>query len=124
MEVKGFQCKIGTTTINHVIDYEPDTSYMDQDGFEERKEQYHNDVFSLMGIKVETEILTSLDNGKNWLINHISSGGLWGIESDSGVEYLKSVALEEMSELRTTLTGMGFSETEIKRSFDNAVTKG
>jgi hypothetical protein len=123
MTVKGFQCKIGTTTINHLLDYDPNISYLDQDGFEERKEQYHNDVFSLMGINVETEIHTSLDNGKNWLINHISSGGLWGIESDSGEEYLKNVAIEEMSELRTTLAGMGFSETAIKRSFDNAVTK-
>lgn len=123
MTVKGFQCKIGTTTINHLLDYDPDISYLDQDGFEGRKEQYHNDVFSLMGIKVETEILTSLDNGKNWLINHISSGGLWGIESDSGEEYLKNVTIEELSELRTTLVGMGFPETAIKRSFDNAVTK-
>lgn len=121
--IKGFQCKIGTTTINHIVDDDPGTSYMDQEGFEELKEKYRNEEFCFIGIKVTTEILTSLDYGKNWLINHITSGGLWGIESNSDDAYKKEVALEEMAELRTTLVGMGFSETEIKKSFDSSVVK-
>lgn len=121
--IKGFQCKIGTTTINHIVDEDPDTSYMDQEGFEELKEKYQNEEFYFIGIRVTTEILTSLDSGKNWLIDHITSGGLWGIESNSDDSYKKEVALEEMAELRTTLAGMGFSETEIKKSFDSAVVK-
>jgi len=41
----------------------------------------------------------------------LRSGGLWGIESDSGEEYLKSVEAEQIAELKTILSELHI-ETE------------
>jgi hypothetical protein len=38
----------------------------------------------------------------------LTSGGLWGIESDSSNEYLKEVEAEELADLRGTLIEAGF----------------
>ena len=37
----------------------------------------------------------------------VRSGGLWGIESDSGRQYLMEVAVEEYDQLERELAGMG-----------------
>jgi hypothetical protein len=71
-------------------------------------------------VRVQAEINTS-PNGTDWLINRVSSGGLWGIESDSDKSYLATVAKEELSELKSTLSELGFSETEIETAFKTVV---
>jgi hypothetical protein len=105
---KNVELKIGKTTINHIVDDCPEVSFMDS----ERLKEYDAGQFCFIGIKVSTEILTSLNEGKDWLINTITSGGLWGIESDSDSTYLKEVEQEEMIELEKTLNGLGFSDSE------------
>lgn len=105
--------KVGKTTINHIFDDDPDYSYLEQPEFKERFEQYKNDEFCFIGIRVKTQILTSYDKN-SWLINEIQSGGLWGTESDSGDEYFKEIAEEEKEEVKTILLSMGFNEEEIE----------
>jgi len=108
--------KIGITKIKRIVDEDPEISWMDG----KRLKEYDNGEFCFIGIEVETEILTSHDKGKTFLINHISSGGLWGIESDSEDDYFKEVVAEEMSELKKILQSMGFKLREIKASFEAA----
>jgi hypothetical protein len=77
----------------------PDTSYLEQEGFEERRADYMNDVFTFVGLRAQAEVLTP----STGLVTVHSSGGLWGIESDSGHDYLHEVAREELAQLREEL---------------------
>ena len=114
--------RITKITIRQLYDQDPDTSYMDQDGFEKRKMQYDNGDFFYIGVRADADIQTSYD-GKNWLCNTITSGGLWGIESDSDESYIESIRIEEETELRDILSKFGFSDDEITTALDNSETK-
>jgi len=54
------------------------------------------------------------------VLQDVSSGGLWGIESDSDASYLKEIEAEELSELRKQLYAMGFSKRAIATAVKNA----
>jgi len=77
-------------------DEDPDPSYFDsgdsesKDQDEERRKEYENGDFSFVGVRAEAEVV--VEN----VIQTITSGGLWGIESDSGEGYIEDVALEEL----------------------------
>ena len=86
----------------------------------ERMESLNAGKWCYIGIKAVAEIQTS-GNGKIWLCNEISTGGLWGIESDSGEDYLKSEGNIELSELEKLLIEFGFSENEINEARRNLV---
>lgn len=87
-----------------------------------RMESLEHGNFCFIGIRAEAEIQTS-EQGKDWLINHISSGGLWGIESDSPESYFKEVAQQELAELEKLLLELNFTAEEIKAAFEKAETK-
>ena len=80
-----------------------------------RMEALNNGDFSFLGISAEARVLTSTD-GQNWLINTLSSGGLWGIESDAG-SYITEVEDEELENLKVVLKEYGFSDEEITEAF-------
>lgn len=72
----------------------------------------------MIGIKCTARIATSED-GKTWLINSVSSGGLWGIEQgykgdDKDIE---STIEEQGEELEKVLKEFGFSDKEIKEAY-------
>lgn len=96
--------RILSIEIEHLNDDDPDTSYLEQDGEEERLQQYKDGHFSYIGIRAKAEVQFS-DNGS---IQTLESGGLWGIEDDSDEDYLKSVEQEELADLRQTLIDAGF----------------
>ena len=73
----------------------------------QRMEAYNNGDWQYLGIRVKAEIQIG-DTCQN-----ISSGGLWGVESDSEDSYLKEVEQEELSSLRQTLYDLGFSKRAI-----------
>jgi hypothetical protein len=81
----------------------------------ERMESLNNGNWFFMGIETIAEVHTSQD-GKNWLINTLSSGGLWGIESDSDNSYIEEVNNEQINELKTVLKEYGFSTKEINKA--------
>ena len=84
----------------------------------ERMERLYRGDWHYMGIRAEAEIV--ILSGKMGATSQtISSGGLWGIESDSGNDYLQSIEQEELSELRAQLKELGFSARAISAAFKN-----
>lgn len=104
--------------IEHKVDTDPDTSYLEQEGFEERKRQYLADLFGFLGIIAKCEV----QSGDSSTIQTLRSGGLWGVESDSDKSYLAEVATEELSSLRSELESFGFSKRQIDYAFRNVET--
>jgi hypothetical protein len=90
-----------------VADESPDPSYLEQDGFEERRAEYEAGDFGFIGIQAQAEIHVS--HGAGHIIQTITSPGLWGIESDSGAQYLAEVYEEERAILFEMLTELGIS---------------
>ena len=66
-----------------------------------RAESYNNQNWHYMGIQAIANV--SIDGQ----IQTITSGGLWGIESDSDESYLKEVAQEEIENLKSQLSKLG-----------------
>lgn len=50
-------------------------------------------------------------------MQEITSGGLWGVESDSDRKYLADIDTEQLSELREQLRAVGFSTRAISTAF-------
>ena len=71
----------------------PDASYLEQEGFEDRLEQYRHGEFDYVGVRAAVEL--PIPYGADRIVVRIESPGLWGIESDSDEDYLKSVFQEE-----------------------------
>ncbi len=83
----------------------PDTSYLEQEGFEDRLEQYRRGDFYYIGVRAAVEV--PIPYGKDRILTRIASPGLWGIESDSGEDYFQSVFEEEIAILADMLTELG-----------------
>lgn len=79
-----------------------------------RIERLNSGDWNYISISAEARVLTSYD-GTNWLINTLSSGGLYGIESDSDEDYLKTIEDEETDSLKDVLKEYGFSDEEISQ---------
>jgi hypothetical protein len=91
------------------LDQFPDTSYLDTEDFQERRQQYETGSFEFIGIRAEAEIVAG------GVCQTITSGGLWGIESDSAPEYLSEVEEEEIGQLKDILQSLGFSSKAIQQ---------
>jgi hypothetical protein len=72
----------------------------------------------LIGIKAEAEVHLTGDT-----VQRLTSGGLWGVESDGGDSYHKEIEGEQLEELMGELESVGFTEAEIKAAFANVETK-
>ena len=94
-------------------DEDPDTSFLDQDEFEDRKEAYKRGDFSFVGVRAEAEITV------DGISQTITSGGLWGVESDAGDEYIKEVGGEEYNDLRKILKTLGVPTSELPAELDS-----
>jgi hypothetical protein len=78
-------------------------------------ERLNRGDWGYISVSAEARVLTSYD-GKNWLINTLSSGGLYGIESDSEESYIKEIEEEELDSLKEVLKEYGFSDEEINKA--------
>lgn len=67
-----------------------------------------------MGIVVEAQVILPGSD----VVQRITSGGLWGIESDSG-DYLAEVEADELAALRQELGKIGFGERQISAAMRN-----
>jgi len=86
----------------------------------QRMESYNHQNWCYIGIHAEAEITTG--SPLHWIgstVQTITSGGLWGTESDSDESYLKSIEQEELMELRAQLKALGFSTRQISAAFKN-----
>jgi len=79
----------------------------------ERMERLNRGDWCYIGIRAEAKIM--IDN----VCQKITSGGLWGVESDSSREYFAEIEAEELYELRKQLTAAGFSKRAIATACKN-----
>lgn len=79
----------------------------------ERMESLNAGNWSFIGIRAEADVQTA----HGAVIQTISSGGLWGIESDAGDDHIKETIQDELDSLKTELTALGFSKRAIATAF-------
>jgi hypothetical protein len=90
--------------VARLSDLDPDTSYLEQDGFEDRLAEHQRGNFDFIGIRACADVVV------NGVCQSIYSGGLWGVESDSDESYLQSIEAEEIDSLKSILYDLGFTE--------------
>ena len=76
----------------------------------ERMEKLNRGDWCFLGIRVEAQVILRTNADGSGIVQDITSGGLWGIESDSESSYLESVATDEWAELKEELGSLGFSK--------------
>jgi hypothetical protein len=84
-----------------------------------RMEAYNNGFWHYVGLYA----VASVQLTKDGPFQEIQSGGLWGIESDSGDDNFASVENEELSQLREQLHALGFSKRAISAAFKTITRK-
>lgn len=118
--------EIESISCQQIFDVDGDISYLQQYDInskdtEERKyalqdkkrlEAYYNDEWYFIGIQAVAEIRI------NGISQTISSGGLYGIESDNSNEYFDEVFEEEKEQLKDVLLQLGFTEKQIAQNED------
>lgn len=81
----------------------------------ERMEAYSRGEWCMLGIIAEAEVQFTATT-----VQTISSGGLWGIESDGGADYFTEVEEEQLSALADELAAMGIGKRAIAYAVKNA----
>jgi hypothetical protein len=69
----------------------------------ERMEAYRRQEWCMIGIYVEAEVSYDTGNGTR-RIEHLRSGGLWGVESD---KYIEEIERDELDDLKEHLERFG-----------------
>ena len=85
----------------------PDTSYLKQEGFEERLRQAHNGDFGFMGIRASCTVLIGIGRKSHVIAQRIDSPGIWGVETDSHPDHVQELYENERSILLAMLAAMG-----------------
>jgi hypothetical protein len=93
-------------------DEDPDTSWMDDPEHADRREAYERGDFAFVGVRAEAEVVIE------GVGQTLTSGGLWGIESDTSDEYLREVAEEEYRDLRQILLSIGVPSAQVPAKMD------
>jgi len=106
---------LDSVTIEVVGDQDPETSYLDQAEFADRRAEYRRGDFDFVGVRLIAEIVIPggyVDGRSSFSITQtITTPGLWSIESDSGEDYFRSVADDEAETLREMLAELNVSGT-------------
>lgn len=130
--------ELGRVRVVHVVDQDPDLRHLEdasvyddvEDGSlrakyiqEDRKRLMGFGVtWNMMGVRSEAEILTRTcenDKGFSYLVNKVSSGSLYGIESDCD-EKIHQAEIEELDELKRVLEDLGFKSYDIEEKISKA----
>jgi hypothetical protein len=90
----------------------------------ERMESLNAGHWGYTGIRAQAEVTVPMKEGlpsyaTAVLTQTLTSGGLWGIESDSDSSYFADVQAEELAELKQQLRAFGFSARAIATAFKN-----
>lgn len=105
-----------------VGDDDPDTSYLEQPEFKDRAAAYDAGDFSLVGVRAVAVIRFNGDHDMCGGIAELATGGVWGIEDDSGRDYFDEVYGGELPTLRSMLDELGVTYTS--ETFRTAERKG
>jgi hypothetical protein len=86
----------------------------------DRMESLNAGNWCYIGIRAEAQV-----NVTGNLVQRITSGGLYGVESDSDRSYFAEVQADELANLKTELLALGFSKRAIAQAFqpDNVKEK-
>lgn len=87
----------------------------------ERMERLNAGDWMYIGIQAEASV--TVPSGQSSVESEITSGSVWGVESDGGKEYLKSIEQDELADLRGQLKLLGFSTRSISTAFKNVEQK-
>ena len=88
-------------------------TFVEDEGEEYREENllrlaaYNRGEWHYQGCAVKAYVSYPIDNQGNRRMEVFTSGGLWGIESDSDSDYLLSVEAEELADLTSHLEVFG-----------------
>ena len=85
----------------------PDTSYLEQDGFEERLRQAQNGDFGFMGVRASCTVLIGIGQSGHVIAQRIDSPGIWGVETDSDPAHVRELYDAERNILLAMLDAMG-----------------
>lgn len=94
-------------------DPDPDVSYLEQDGFEERRAAYKRGELGFLIVRIETDVF--IEDTEQVLV----SPGLGGIESDLAEGELDQIIGEEWAALRTVLKTIGVSTAQLPLEADH-----
>jgi hypothetical protein len=95
--------------------WKPEEGEEVRERMEERKRRWEQGEWWMTGVRAAAKVRwydESAPDG-HYLIETISTPGLWGVESDAGEEYLDEIYREELTTLRDMLKAMGFSDDDI-----------
>jgi len=88
----------------------------------ERMKDFQNGNFVLIGIRAECTVKYKCPNHPgSYRIETFTSAGLWGIESDSGDDYLNDVAKEQIADLKIHLNCFGVDTSGIEELTPDAI---
>ncbi len=85
----------------------PDTSYLEQEGFEDRLRQSRNGDFGFMGVRASCTVLIGIGHKGHVIAQRFDSPGVWGVETDSDPDHVQELYENERSILLAMLAAMG-----------------
>lgn len=92
-----------------------------------RMESLNRGDWCFIGIRADAEVWlgSQSESASNYIgpTQTITSGGLWGIESDSDDSYIADEEKDQLSELKDQLRALGFSTRAISEAFQNVQHK-
>lgn len=103
-----------SVTVVVAEDPSPETSYLDQEEFVERKAEYESGAFHLIGVRIEAEARIESTT------QVLKSPGLWGIESDTEQDEIDRIVADEWDVLRAVLKTVGVPTSQLPIEFDPA----
>lgn len=85
-----------------------------------RMEDFNNGGWHYIGVIAEAEVSYPCGNNSR-RIQRLSSGGLWGVESDAG-DYLKEIAKQELDDLKSHLEAFNVDLSNFEELAEEAET--
>jgi hypothetical protein len=79
-----------------------------------RMEALNRCDWGFIGIRAVAQVGVSLNGGKDYLLQSIRSGGVWGIESDS--DGFEDVEADELADLKAQFAAFGFGRSVIAKA--------
>jgi len=89
-----------TQLYEYIIDSNEREKYLAED--KARLDSYYNQSWDMIGIKAYAVVYIPIGND-GFMTQRITSGGLWGIESDSDKSYIEDIKNEQINELKQYL---------------------
>lgn len=94
-------------TMETLPDPFPDTSYLQQKGYEERLRQSEDGIFSFIGVRASCTVHIGIGQKGHTISQRIDSPGVWNVESDSNDSHIQELFENERSILLAMLDAMG-----------------